>query len=957
MGYGFKIEMVGFGDITDKISSFQITDSIEQYAREMTLSISDAEFYDSLDFSIITPNPEITISTKIADTFVQQGQFFIERPSLVIEKDSSRIQSVWGRSNIAKLSQPFSGKVNKVWTTYTTFYTIAEEMCDLGGITWDGSLCEPNDYAIFAFSYSADYIYPIEVIAELASFVGGKVITDKDDNLRVVLYKYTPTGPKWEITDNEIISISESPQWPEFGNRIRITPLGNLSGYTIGLSVEDQCIPADGTSRSRLVAQVIDSDGAGVNEVIVAWSHDGESATLRDGATSTTRRLIISGYQTQALSFYTFELPFIPITIDHVFALSDRGKVTDLASEGYSIDGRIITLVDKLSYCNTTIEVEYKVDGGAVNYLVSGTIAEDVVVTTNTDGEEAKGTVFIDNPCMCPISISLEASPTTFIRNEVCQLLVYAEEQGPVTDGKRVYMSMGGQTAWQKGALSWDMANLGTVRVQYEQATINNDIEGLAQCNISKYIASVTAVYLDDGDGNITGSNLYSSHSGKLITLTSGTVGQAVLVDYTVQGAAINWFLSEFAVGQEEICAVIPTTREDPVRACVTITVANVNLDGTDSNTPSSAFWNVPGDTFPDGASGDFGAGSGSGGGTGPADGGYGGIDNAPGPDGSSTFTYYRPRIKGCGRTVNICPSGFVCCESGGAVGCFKRENCDDPLVVCTPESVEENSRTALRDRFIVPKETCPCPDICASELTYYGTTQDYDNHSMRTIDTILRADFGLTEEESGSAYWEQRALEEADAVGKCIYECDPVCTGTIVYTTLSMQFDDEQSLSVGGFNVYTEDDDFTWQISSGGGTLSETTGKSTLYTAPPVNAECEDNPTIQLFCSGVLISQITIAINVVTSSSEAYRIYTCQSPVVPEGTGMEAGYNKFRCDGVQIGGRFSCDGCDPCTCAEDMTLERWGDEEKCDLPGGAGTYDQRTPQMITDGCCPEALL
>ncbi|KKL90735.1 hypothetical protein LCGC14_1901720 [marine sediment metagenome] len=572
MGYDFKIEMTGFGEITDKISSFQIIDSIEQYAREMTLNIEDSVFYDSLDFSAITSDPEITISTKISDSWVQQGQFFIERPTLAIEKDSSRIQSVWGRSKIAKLNQPFAGKVNKVWSTYTTFYTIAEEMCDLGGITWDSSLCEPNEYAIYAYSYSAEYIYPIEVIAELASFVGGKVITDKDDNLRIVKYKYTATGPRWEIIDDDIISINESPEWPEFGNRIRITPTGNLAGYQIGLSIEDQCLPANGSARARMVAQVIDSDGVGVNEVIVDWTHDGSAATFRDGAISVTRQLLVSNYETEATSFYKFDLPFIPAVIDHVYTASDRARSTDYASGGYSIDGSTITLTDKLPHCDSSIIVEYKIDGGALNYLISGTSSEDVTVTASADGEEATGIVYVDNPCTCPITISLEAAPSTFYRYEVCQLLVYAEEQGPVTDGKRVYMSIGGAT-YQKGALSWDLAKLGTVRMQYESSTISSDISGLVQCNVSKYISSVTAVYLDDGNGEPTGSNLYSSHSGKLITLTSGTAGEALLVDYTIQGAALNWFIatednvitaaeSATVIGQEVVCAVIPTTNE-----------------------------------------------------------------------------------------------------------------------------------------------------------------------------------------------------------------------------------------------------------------------------------------------------------------------------------------------------------------------------------------------------------
>lgn len=59
-----------------------------------------------------------------------------------------------------------------------------------------------------------------------------------------------------------------------------------------------------------------------------------------------------------------------------------------------------------------------------------------------------------------------------------------------------------------------------------------------------------------------------------------------------------------------------------------------------------------------------------------------------------------------------------------------------------------------------------------------------------------------------------------------------------INYTSLQMSVNETQPLTVtGGCG-----EPYTWGIVSGGGSLSNTTGASTIFTAPSTNANCKNN-------------------------------------------------------------------------------------------------------------------
>ncbi len=709
MPYGWQVKLNG-ADISDKVSGFSITCSLDSYCREMSLDIADRSLYDSLDFSQISEAPEIEILTKTGASYISQGTFFIERPALATTINSDLMQGVWGRSLTAMLGEPFAPKVTKTWETQTTLYAICEEMCDLAGFTWNPDYSDISDFVVFPYTYEAENAYPIDVITELAHLAGALVTTDKDGHLCIRQINYSPVTPDVTITDADIAEISESPEWPTFGNRISITPTGSMSGYSVTLTIADECLSADGESRTKLYAQVKDATDEPVNGIVVDWSIDSENSAL-DFMQSNAQEVLIRNEKQKASNFYTVSVDLKPGSVLGVWAASDTARATNLASAGYELDGNKITLSGKLAYCDQTLVISYYCAGAAVNYLTAGIEAEDVTVTADVEGQEDTGIVYIDNPCQCPPTIELTAAPTSINAGDESALLVYVEENGPVTSGRYVFMS--DKSAEKKGTLNWTRARLGTVSITNEKSTAINEIAGLTQCEISMFPASVSSVYLADGNGEPYGDNLYDSYGGKIINLTSQIDNDTdLLINYVAQGAVLNHFTG-IEIGKAKVKAYINTTLEAGLEAEENISIED-NTETTDD---------YPNDFEKDEEDGD---------------------EEDPGGD-DDDFDM----------------SDIGSSKSGGLYNW------------CVPDSVSGDPSPAnLQGRFGVGLEhDCACEEMCDTEYYIYNTTQNYDGGSGRSISKIVVDDYGLT---AGSpAYWEKHAELKQAALDACKEQCE----------------------------------------------------------------------------------------------------------------------------------------------------------------------------------------
>ena len=578
MPYGWKIEHNSV-DISSKVSGFTITATLESYCREMTLDISDPTFYAGLDFTQVPETPAIEIFTKIDAAWVSQGIFFIERPAHTATTRSDLTQGVWGRSLTAVLSEPFAPKVSKLWDFKTTFFAICQEMCDLAGLTWDEAYSDIEDFVVYPYTYEVDRVYPIDVISELAAFAGAIATTDREGHVCIKSVDYAPASYDETLTDDDIQELSETPEWPSFHNRVRITPTGALAAYSLELYIPDNCLPADEATRIKLFCQVKDPDGNPVDGLFVSWAVAAESAVL-DNVVSNTQEISITREEQRASDYYTVKTDFPPSSIEGIWAYADLTRRNNLALAGYTISGNTITLNGRLAFCDQLLIIAYTSRGIAVNHLTAGTDPEDAIVMVDIEGQSATGMVYIDNPCECPPSINLVANPTSIHVGEVASLLVYMEESGPMLTGKTVYMTEG--SAEKRGTLSWNASRFGTVSITNEKIGAINEVSGVTQCELSMFPASVSSVYKVDASGNPTGANLYSSHVGKVVDLNAILPnGTTLFVNYKAQGAALNHFTAEH-VGTARIKAFINSNREavTEAEALVSIIDESSNVDG-----------------------------------------------------------------------------------------------------------------------------------------------------------------------------------------------------------------------------------------------------------------------------------------------------------------------------------------------------------------------------------------
>jgi len=200
-------------------------------------------------------------------------------------------------------------------------------------------------------------------------------------------------------------------------------------------------------------------------------------------------------------------------------------------------------------------------------------------------------------------------------------------------------------------------------------------------------------------------------------------------------------------------------------------------------------------------------------------------------------------------------------------------------------------------------------------------------------------------------------------------------CRDTIVYTSLQMSINQQQTLSASGIQ---SDECYSWAITRGGGSLSALTGKSVVYTAPATNVNCNQNPTIALSCGGSVVDTVTIAVNQVTSSYAAYEFNgECEQGCRQYWVGYwDCQYyyrylkTKYTCNGSIYSGPTvtpivtSALGCEYTNYPACTKLKAYCDNAShCIAAGGCcntythGFVDLRTSAQKAAGCCPAGLL
>ncbi|WP_320043182.1 hypothetical protein [uncultured Desulfobacter sp.] len=726
MGLDWDILLDGVS-IKDQIARFEVRDSAGSYARELTLEAADPSFYDQFTYTVL-PQLRLEVKVKDSDAWVSLGKFYVEQPGISADPDQLTNEGLWGRSETAKAGAPFAPKVSKSWEADTTAAAIVSEMAALADLTVSFQM---TDYTVFAGSYSVDGVYPIDVINELAAYAGGTVGCTAGGALVVRSNTFHPAAADHIVTDLEIIGIIENVEYPEFGNRIKISADGSDSGLSVTLAAPDDadCLPADGSSKSKLYAFVSDNDGPVEDGVVVTWT--AESGVTLGAETSATGQMLISNKVHNADNYYTVTVDYPVKDVVGIWAYSDRRHENNFWNTLGSFEDNEITVYKPFAYCDQTLVVTYITSGCAVNTVTAGTAALDVTVTADVNGSQGAVDVKLGNTCACGSSLdAVKSTDTDICFGNSAPILIWAEINGGPATGMIASLTLTGC-----GSLSSTKKILGAVKVVNEIGYVINEISEASQVECAVYPAdsATPKVYLTTDTGK--SDNLYQSHDGKVIDLEDELdTGAEVWIDYTADGAAVVSWLSENV--------------DDECDADILIKIADGTEGGLSETISMSATDCTTDDSSSDATSSDY-----------SSDDDPNEFDN-DGTDGGESDD--ESNAVGGGVTLDACDVMIL--NRMANIDNATAENKDDIRF-----GVSSSTDCTQEDPY-----GCPCSELCESEIRSKGNTYDYN----RTIHETVIETYAENTSEYNEAYAILRAQNLAECEEKCEYSRAQDCGG-----------------------------------------------------------------------------------------------------------------------------------------------------------------------------------
>lgn len=473
--YGWKIVLDETTDITDKVRSFSIEASLDSFCRELSLDLIDVDFYDSLDFSVLPERPRIEVYTRVTDEvdeygeflWMTQGVYYIERPTFKVGLNITET-GIWGRQSTAILGEPFAARLTKLWSEDTSFYAICAEVLEFVGLSWDANRCDIPNYTIYANTFEAQNQYPIDVLRSLVELIVGEegfVVSDRLGQVWIKRIDREPNSSSYDVTDAVIQNIGEEPTWPDFGNRVKVSPPESMAPVSVELFVDTQCL---GTDLAYINAYVQVSDGSGVpaDNMIIDWSFSPENPksvwykhpSVGKIASQNSGEILVSGEVVVATGFNSLSTRFKPKSIVGIWAYADKTRQSNFAPEDkYVIDGKNVFLTENsFEFCDQTVVVSYYAAGMAQNVIIYHPMeplyddygeyigpeefyeedAEEtygqVLVVASVTGKEATTELYIDNSCKCPASLVVKVDPSTIYFNTTTTTW---RPYNPFTDG------------------------------------------------------------------------------------------------------------------------------------------------------------------------------------------------------------------------------------------------------------------------------------------------------------------------------------------------------------------------------------------------------------------------------------------------------------------------------------------------------------------------------------------
>lgn len=535
--------------IADEVIEFHLKKSKNSYVHELNLYVVNPSFFDNISYTSL-PDLTLEVKTKLEDTWISHGFFFIEKPIYGVTPRQKISSGIWGRSETAKLGQPFAETVTKTWIADTTFSAIITEMAALAGIT---VLYEIDEYPLYAHSYSVDMKYPIDVIKELCEFAGA-LITCNDSGQLVIKKDIYHTGTADAIvTDSVIRDITEKISYPEFGNRIKVSALSSNSGYSIEVSsfADTDCLPADGSAELIVLAFVTIDEAAAEDNLIVDWAVE-DGLTL-ESSQSTTGTYLIEHAEHRASNYHDVTVDYPIESIIGIWAFADTIHANNFWNEsltGCSFEGKTITVHDPFTYCDQSLIISYITHGVAVNTVIAGSEAVDSEVKANIEGAEGSLNIKLGNPCACGSTLGVQVGSSGAVCfDNYTTIMAWATINNEPALGYIVNFDAGDRNC---GEFVNRSKTLGYVAIYAEIATVINEIEGVSQVKTKLPISeSHTAprVYYYTSNN----PNRYASHDKQTINLSKVyETGVEMLIYYTAAGAATTtWHPGRLSIVSE----------------------------------------------------------------------------------------------------------------------------------------------------------------------------------------------------------------------------------------------------------------------------------------------------------------------------------------------------------------------------------------------------------------------
>jgi hypothetical protein len=490
-----------------------------------------------------------------------QGRFFIEKPDVAEDQNSLTIPSLWGRSALARMIDPFTPKISRTWKVPTSFYEVTRELVREAGMDDLKIQFDIDDYPIPQDLLSVTGQYSLQIIMDLAGKTNGYVRSTKGGHLWIKRERFhfgaLPVAAV--LGDDDVEETRTRIEYPEFGNRILIrSSVPNASQpLRITIKAPNGCLRGDGRAKMVVEAIVVDNEGKpAADGTLVEWTIDnGALAHFGLVRSETAEKVVVSEPQ-RASGLLSLSTEYPIGQVAGVFLEEDFQKNNDFFGNG-TFDGTQIELEHELPFTDSRLVVDYIANGVASSTL----FANAGVPEQETEIHAAIGRIR-DSATFCinnqrNVTIKMSANIT---EHNLCV-------PGQLSSQVLAEVDIDGQGG--SGAMvQWFLAGPGSVTPPFSPVT-NAIIEGEVGHAVNTFevatkhmIVAVIGVWLLEAGK--AGTNFFTTRQQRRGSFADNKIilgtdlpdaGAQVMIDYRANGIARAVFTATDIVGRSTITA------------------------------------------------------------------------------------------------------------------------------------------------------------------------------------------------------------------------------------------------------------------------------------------------------------------------------------------------------------------------------------------------------------------